>query len=83
MHGPSIPIRPVQPLVFKYESQDYKNDTQPLPFVIHPFKNLSQLSFAEYVDGASVQRSCLQLFYPRFARHGPSNPILPIHPFDY
>lgn len=41
-HGPSDPIRSVQPYDCRFVLQGYKNRTHPLPNVKHPFKKLSQ-----------------------------------------
>ena len=56
---------------------------QPLPVVKHPVRNAAQAVFVANVVAASVQTRGLHTVEPAavFAVQGPSEPIIPVHPF--
>ena len=58
-------------------------ETQPLPVETHPVRNDAQTVFVANVVAASVQAKGLHTVEPAavFAVHGPSEPIIPAHPF--
>ena len=58
-------------------------EAQPLPVVTHPVRNAAQAVFVANVVAASVQARGLHTVEPAavFAVQGPSEPIIPAHPF--
>ena len=58
-------------------------EVHPLPVVRHPERNAAQAVFVDNVFAASVHTSGLQTVDPAavFVVQGPSEPIIPVHPF--
>ena len=57
-------------------------ETHPFPFDKHPETNVEHAAFVDKVMGASEQTSGLQTVEPVDVSvpHGPSEPIIPVHP---
>ena len=85
MQGPSDPMRPVHPWVIVYVLQIDKADAHPLPIETQPNKNAEQAIFVANVFAASVQTRGLHTVELAvvFAVQGPSEPIIPMHPFAW
>ena len=60
-------------------------ETHPFPFVKHPLRKLPQAAFVDNVRAASVQTRSRHAVDPAavFVVHGPSEPIIPVHPLAY
>ena len=82
IHGPSEPISPVHPAVYKYALHNPKVYAQPFPVVKQPERKLLQAELVLRVAPASVQFSVLQFVYPLVEAHFPSEPIIPEQPAD-
>ena len=80
---PSLPINPEHPRVYAYELHADKALTQPLPVVTHPARKVLHAGLVSVVEvGASEHARGLHAVDPVavFAVHGPSLPIIPVHP---
>ena len=65
-----------------YVEHAESDETQPFPVVTHPVKNTMHAAVVDVATGASAQTSGLHTVDPAavFAVHGPSDPIIPVHP---